>query len=45
MSGVNEVVGFGLEFQILAKTDFLIVSNNIGDKVEVKCNAIIRIAP
>ncbi len=45
MSGANEVTGFGLEFQILAKTDFLIVSNNIGDKVEVKCNAIIRIAP
>jgi len=45
LSGVNEALGFGLQFQFLAKTDFLIVSNNIGDKVEVKCNAIFRIAP
>ena len=45
MSGANEVLGFGLQFQFLAKTDFLIVSNNIGDNVEVKCNAVFRIAP
>jgi len=37
-SGANEVLGFGLEFPMLAKTDFLISSTNIGDNVDVKCN-------
>ena len=31
--------GFSLEFQFFAKTDFGIVSNNIADKVGIKCNA------
>ncbi len=44
-SGANTVLGFGLQFQFLAKTDFLIVSNSIGDNVEVKCNAVFNIAP
>ena len=44
-SGANEVLGFNLQFQFLAKTDFLIASNNVGDNAEVKCNAIINIAP
>jgi polyisoprenoid-binding protein YceI len=38
-SGSNEVLGFGLEFSMLAKTDFLISSTSIGDNVDVKCNA------
>jgi polyisoprenoid-binding protein YceI len=33
------LAGFSLELQIFAKTDFGIVSNNIGDKVTIKCNA------
>jgi len=44
-SGANQVLGFGLQFQFLAKTDFLIASNNIADNVEVKCNAVFTIAP
>ena len=44
-SGGGEVLGFSLEFQFLAKTDFLIVSTNIGDNVTVKCNAVFKIAP
>ncbi len=39
------VYGFTLEFQFLAKTDYLIVSNNIADKVGVTCNAIFRQLP
>ena len=31
--------GFTLEFQFFAKTDFAIVSNNIADKVGIRCNA------
>jgi polyisoprenoid-binding protein YceI len=45
LSGGVESLGFGLQFQFLAKTDFLIVSNNIADNVEVKCNAVFDIAP
>ena len=45
VSGTNEVLGFGLEFQFLAKTDFQIASTNIGDNVTVKCNGNFRIAP
>ena len=44
-SGANQVLGFSLQFQFLAKTDFLIVSNNIGDNVELKCNGVFNIAP
>ena len=44
-SGGNDVYGFSLEFQMLAKTDFLIVSTNIGDNVDIKCNAIYRVKP
>jgi len=36
------VVGFSFEFPILAKTDFGITSNNIGDNVNIRCNAIFR---
>lgn len=39
------VYGFSFDFQFLAKTDFGIVSNNIADKITVKCNAIFRQAP
>lgn len=39
------VYGFSFDFQILAQTDFLIVSNNIADKVDIKCNAIFRAVP
>ena len=45
MSGTQEVFGFGLEFPFLAKTDFLIVSTNVGDNVDVKCNAVFRKNP
>jgi polyisoprenoid-binding protein YceI len=38
----KNVYGFGFSFQILAKTDFAIISNNIADLVTVKCNAIFR---
>jgi len=41
----GEVLGFGLEFNFLCKTDFGIASTNVGDNVNVKCNAIFRIAP
>jgi polyisoprenoid-binding protein YceI len=34
--------GFSFDFQILAKTDFLIASTSIADKVSVRCNAIFR---
>ena len=37
--------GFSFDFQILAKTDFTIASNNIGDKVDIRCNAIFRALP
>lgn len=36
------VVGFSLEFPILAKTDFGITSNNIGDNVNIRCNTVFR---
>jgi polyisoprenoid-binding protein YceI len=45
MSGPQEALGFGLEFPFLAKKDFGIVSTNIGDNVDVKCNALFRINP
>ena len=45
LSGTQDVLGFGLEFPFLAKTDFLIASTNIGDNVDVKCNATFRINP
>ena len=32
------LAGLSIEFQILAKTDFAIVSNSIADKVTIKCN-------
>jgi polyisoprenoid-binding protein YceI len=38
----KNIYGFGFDFQFLAKTDFGIVSNNIADKITVKCNAIFR---
>ena len=38
----KNVYGFSFDFQILAKTDFLIASTNIADKVSIKCNAIFR---
>jgi polyisoprenoid-binding protein YceI len=43
-SGSTAKNNFGLsfDFQFLAKTDFGIVSNSIGDLVTVKCNAIFR---
>jgi polyisoprenoid-binding protein YceI len=41
----KDVYGFSLQFQILAKTDFLIVSNSIADNVDVKCNAVFRVTP
>jgi polyisoprenoid-binding protein YceI len=44
-SGVNTVYGFGLQFQFLAKTDFLIVSTSVGDNADVKCNAVFNAAP
>lgn len=44
-SGGNEVTGFSLAFQFLAQTDFLIVSTNVGDNADVKCNAVFRTAP
>jgi polyisoprenoid-binding protein YceI len=34
--------GFSFDFQILAKTDFLIASTSIADKVTIRCNAIFR---
>lgn len=42
-SGVTTVVvGFSLDFPILAKTDFAIASTNIGDNVNIRCNATFR---
>jgi polyisoprenoid-binding protein YceI len=34
--------GFSFNFQILAQTDFAIVSTSIADKVDIRCNAIFR---
>jgi polyisoprenoid-binding protein YceI len=39
---MQNVYGFNVQFSFLAKTDFLIASNNIGDNISVKCNAIFR---
>ncbi len=39
---VRDVLGFSLSYQFLAKTDYLIVSNNIADKVTVKVNTVFR---
>lgn len=39
---VTIVAGFSLEFPILAKTDFGITSNNIGDNVNIRCNTVFR---
>jgi polyisoprenoid-binding protein YceI len=39
---LKDIYGFSLDFSILAKTDFLIVSTNIGDQVDIKCDAIFR---
>jgi polyisoprenoid-binding protein YceI len=41
-AATRNTYGFSLYFQILAKTDFGIVSNNIADLVTIKCNAIFR---
>jgi polyisoprenoid-binding protein YceI len=41
-ASAKNVFGFSFDFQFLAKTDFLIASNNIADKISVKCNAIFR---
>ncbi|MDX2045429.1 MAG: YceI family protein [Chitinophagaceae bacterium] len=42
-NGVTQnVYGFSLSFQFLAKTDFLISSTNIADNVKVSSNAIFR---
>jgi polyisoprenoid-binding protein YceI len=40
-AGANafSLAGFSIEFQIMAKTDFGVISNNIGDKVGITCNA------
>jgi polyisoprenoid-binding protein YceI len=38
----KNVYGFSFDFQFLAISDFGIVSNNIGDLITVKCNAIFR---
>ena len=45
LSGTTNVYGFDLQFQFLAKTDFLIASNNIADACTVKCNAIMDVTP
>lgn len=39
---LKNVYGFNLQFSFLAKTDYLISSNNIADNVDVNCNAIFR---
>ncbi len=44
VSGGNDVYGFSLQFQFLAKTDFLIESTNVGDNADVKCNAVFKVA-
>lgn len=41
-NGTIEVYGFNLQFNFLAKTDFQISSTNIGDNIDVYCNAIFR---
>jgi len=41
-AATRNTYGFSLYFQILAKTDFGIVSTNIADLVTIKCNAIFR---
>jgi hypothetical protein len=40
-AGANafSLAGFSLEFQFFAKTDFAIVSNNVADKILIRCNA------
>ena len=40
-AGANafSLAGFTLEFQFFAKSDFGIVSNNVADKVGIRCNA------
>ena len=44
VSGTTDVYGFSLQFQFLAKTDFLIVSSNVGDNADVRCNAVFKVA-
>ena len=39
------VYGFDLSFSFLAKTDYLISSTSIADKVDINCNAIFRRVP
>lgn len=41
-STLKKAYGFSFDFQFLAKTDFGIVSNNVADNINVKCNAIFR---
>lgn len=41
-AAAKNVYGFSFTFQFLAKTDFLITSSSIADKISVKCNAIFR---
>jgi polyisoprenoid-binding protein YceI len=41
-TATRNTFGFSFNFQILAKTDFGIVSNNIADLISIKCNAIFR---
>jgi polyisoprenoid-binding protein YceI len=45
LSGANNVYGFSIQFQMLAKTDFLIASTSIADAVDVKCNAQMNVTP
>ncbi len=42
---LKTVYGFSFDFQFLAQTDFGIVSTNIADKIDIKCNAIFRQVP
>ena len=44
-ASLKYVYGFSFDFQFLAKTDFLVVSNNVADNVTIKCNAIFRALP
>jgi polyisoprenoid-binding protein YceI len=41
-TAAKNIYGFSFDFQFLAKTDFGIISNNIADKITVKCNGIFR---
>ncbi|HYK57150.1 MAG TPA: YceI family protein [Flavisolibacter sp.] len=41
-AAAKSIYGFSFDFQFLAKTDFAIISNNIADKITVKCNGIFR---